>query len=673
MSRARKNGDYASASRAGRTGIKRIEGIYTAVIGTLTVDLVANTASFSGDMGKAAASAEDFGKKASAAGQQVEYSMSEAKGGMMLMSEELGVHIPRHLQTLIAEIPAVGAAFGSMLPLVGVIAAIAIIEKLVAKNQEAKEKLAQGWDKFGAETLTVFDDLDDQMLKVGKTADELAGRHLAALAKELELIDHASLRELAQEFGKLEKSAHGLMLEMKSSWYEILSGSQGADNALSQFTNRYDIFLAKKDTKGAFDLLVGTLDAAQKHLAEMERLEKLGYVASQKNWQSQRLFVDILKDQLKVTQDIADVTEGKKANVKTGEAQAEAGRQDAVYNEQQKGLENRRRAEERYSKEQTKLHEKAAKDEERIAEEQAKATEAIAAGEMKVQEGLARESLKDSEAMAKLTAASEIEAAHHRVAMRQATAQEAAAVEVKAAQTMTKTETAALDQEIASLDKHDAEYLVKLKQFEDKKAQVIRQGALEATKITDKAEEEKLKRITDAEGKVSAVFAHTTAQSIVQGHSMAQAFTQLGKQMEAAALDNLLQMETIAGRQKLIKAKTSAVDAYTSVMDHVPFPAAQVLAPIAAGAAFAGVMAFEHGGKIPGGLGAVPIVGHAGETVVTKALTDRVEASEGRRQRPSTIQFHIHGIKDADGFKASQTQIAAKAHHAAEVAAAKNR
>jgi hypothetical protein len=286
---------------------------------------------------------------------------------------------------------------------------------------------------------------------------------------------------------------------------------------------------------------------------------------------------------------------------------------------------------------------------------------------MKVQTGLAREGLKNSEGMAKLTAASEIEAAHHRVAMRQATAQEAAQVEVKAAQTMTKTETAALDQEIAALDKHDAEYLVKLKQFEDKKAQVIRQGALEATKITDKAEEEKLKRVTDAEGKVSAAFAHTTAQSIVQGHSMAQAFAQLGKSMEAAALDNLLQMETIAGREKLIKAKQSAVDAYTSVMDHVPFPANAVLAPIAAGAAFAGVMAFEAGGRIPGS-GPVPIIGHGGETVVTKALTNRVEESEGRgRRRPASVVFNI-STPSPDAFKASQSQIIGKQAHAHELA-----
>ena len=50
-------------------------------------------------------------------------------------------------------------------------------------------------------------------------------------------------------------------------------------------------------------------------------------------------------------------------------------------------------------------------------------------------------------------------------------------------------------------------------------------------------------------------------------------------------------------------------------------------------------MAFEQGGKIPGVDGAVPIIGHAGETVVTKALTDRVEQAEGKKTAGTT---HIH-------------------------------
>jgi len=84
--------------------------------------------------------------------------------------------------------------------------------------------------------------------------------------------------------------------------------------------------------------------------------------------------------------------------------------------------------------------------------------------------------------------------------------------------------------------------------------------------------------------------------------------------------------------------------------------------PIDAGAVgmgattFAGAMAFEQGGLIPGA-GAVPIIGHGGETVVTKALTDRVESAErngGSSGTSITNNFgdaHVEGGVDAKQFE----------------------
>jgi hypothetical protein len=76
-------------------------------------------------------------------------------------------------------------------------------------------------------------------------------------------------------------------------------------------------------------------------------------------------------------------------------------------------------------------------------------------------------------------------------------------------------------------------------------------------------------------------------------------------------------------------------------------------APAAATAAFATAMSFEVGGKIPGE-GPVPIVGHGGETVITKSLTDRVEASERGGNNGASGQHtwnfspQIHAV-DAEG------------------------
>src|ERR1700730_8459627 len=123
------------------------------IVGTLQVDLIANTATFTGDLGKAKAGLNDFEASAKSAGEGVDFSMSKAKGGLMLVEESIGVKLPRHLNALIAEIPGVGAAFAAMLPLIGVIAAVTIIFKLI----EHHEKLAEAIHKatIEAENLAI--------------------------------------------------------------------------------------------------------------------------------------------------------------------------------------------------------------------------------------------------------------------------------------------------------------------------------------------------------------------------------------------------------------------------------------------------------------------------------------------------------------------------------------
>ena len=59
--------------------------------------------------------------------------------------------------------------------------------------------------------------------------------------------------------------------------------------------------------------------------------------------------------------------------------------------------------------------------------------------------------------------------------------------------------------------------------------------------------------------------------------------------------------KSIADAQNLDDAKAAARGAFKWVMETIPFPLDLVLAPAAAAAAFAGVMAFEQGGIVPGG------------------------------------------------------------------------
>jgi hypothetical protein len=114
-------------------------------------------------------------------------------------------------------------------------------------------------------------------------------------------------------------------------------------------------------------------------------------------------------------------------------------------------------------------------------------------------------------------------------------------------------------------------------------------------------------------------------------------------------------MELTGDKEKLIHAKNAYGKAFDAMSGIPPAP---MWGYAAGAAAFAAVMSFEEGGKIPGSAvgsaGAVPIIGHQGETVVTKALTDRVEAAErggnNGSSGPHTWNFspQIHAM-DAEG------------------------
>src|ERR1035437_8866931 len=65
-------------------------------------------------------------------------SMRESVGSMRLLEGELGIHIPRELNRVIASIPGVQAAFSAMLPVAGAAAPIGVVGKMIDKQDELK-------------------------------------------------------------------------------------------------------------------------------------------------------------------------------------------------------------------------------------------------------------------------------------------------------------------------------------------------------------------------------------------------------------------------------------------------------------------------------------------------------------------------------------------------------
>ncbi len=133
-------------------------------------------------------------------------------------------------------------------------------------------------------------------------------------------------------------------------------GSEGAQHALNQFKSQYDLLLATGKDKEAADLLAGTLQYAKASLATMQ---SAGFVArgmgevSKQGVESQKAWISVLETRVgQVQEKLAAVGIGEKQNAKTEEAREPNGKSNtAIYEAQQRGLEQRRAAEARYAKE----------------------------------------------------------------------------------------------------------------------------------------------------------------------------------------------------------------------------------------------------------------------------------------------------------------------------------
>lgn len=76
-----------------------------------------------------------------AAGAKTEFSMTEAKGTIALVGEEIGVHVPRHVRGFIAELPGVGVALEAAFSATAVLVLLDVFVKLVEKAHEWYEAL----------------------------------------------------------------------------------------------------------------------------------------------------------------------------------------------------------------------------------------------------------------------------------------------------------------------------------------------------------------------------------------------------------------------------------------------------------------------------------------------------------------------------------------------------
>jgi hypothetical protein len=151
----------------------------------------------------------------------VDVNMREARGSVMLLEHEIGIKLPREMNTLIASIPGVGAAFEAILP---ALAAVFIVKKVydfIEATKAAQEALSQGFGKSIQETATRSDELKLSIAETQLKIDKLLGKPISGDALAVELAKArveadkmaASLTKDLDELIKLmDKGAHGALM-----------------------------------------------------------------------------------------------------------------------------------------------------------------------------------------------------------------------------------------------------------------------------------------------------------------------------------------------------------------------------------------------------------------------------------------------------------------------------
>src|SRR5580693_292893 len=245
---------------------------------SLSVDLQTKTATFSTGLADAARNARgsfaDIKSGADDMARSTSGSMMESRHGVMLLGEEFGVHLPRALTSFIASIGPVGAAMAEAFPFLAIIVGATLLLEHLAKLKEKGEELTRSQEKFGTTVANVLNGLNDKLLEAGIRTDELNNDHLGALEKQLQLIDHASLKDLTGALDTMAKAADLTFAQLKTSWYQFGAGSTGAKSALEDFKASYEALLAKgAEGEGeAADLLAGTRKSAEKVLALQKQI-----------------------------------------------------------------------------------------------------------------------------------------------------------------------------------------------------------------------------------------------------------------------------------------------------------------------------------------------------------------------------------------------------------------
>lgn len=639
----------------------------------LSVDLQTKTATFQSGMAEAARSARSaFGQineGAAGMGESVGRGSLDVRHALGLVDNTIrGAH-SMAMADLIRMFKDSALVMGA-LPFAMTAAGFALVAEMVVKGvqayeayEQAQERLRDSQTKMHTAILDVFNGLDEKILEAQRETDELTGNHLAALHKQLELIDHQSLSELLHSFESIEKAADQAFGDLKSSWYEMGIGSEGAKHALDEFTVSYQSLLAQKNEKGASDLLAGTLETAkkvqalqqaaqadaekhrtstylgggreayQKYIQDINALKAYGVGISDKEVQSQQALIDALNAQVEVEQKISSIKSAQDTNArlqtahemtKQGESvdsKVSAGRARmmsdlyAEYEQKvaivQQGERETVEATKQGSAERLAAIEDAMHREEADGLQDTAFYKSLSIQKLEVQRELAQQAAQQAAAVAREQAANtekmgllQLEADKEQAALRNSfkhvSQQEQMQQAIQFANEEYAIKMQELQAEVSGLDTTGNEYLQKLKQLQDQEKQLTQQHENDIGNIKGQAAKSQAQEIIAAYHQYVDATSQALTQSIMGHETWAHALISLGDQVISSRLQEVIKSAMLDDFDKE-KDAAKAARKFFLAGAQLPFPANIVAAPVLAAGAFATVMAFETGtDRVPG-------------------------------------------------------------------------
>jgi hypothetical protein len=630
---------------------------------TLSVDLQTKTAAFSTGLADAARSARgsfqdikegarEMSDGVRGASGQVNYSMMEARHSVMMLGEEVGIHLPRSLTMFIASLGPIGPALEAAFPWLAVILGATLLIEHLSKLKENGDKTAEAWKHIETEGTHALNKMGDELLQVEAQSDRLSGNSLAALQKQLLLIDHQSMSELESTFDALaSKIDTVLKAGSRGTLLSTLIGEGAANKVQAEFDkfkDQYDSLLSQRKDTEARGALVDEIIRAQK------QLEKYQAMPQTNSWVREAVgdyahLITQLENMNRLQDESSAINSRKKDNVKSEHMED-------LHPELFVDAENKKRVSLAETMALMKKEQEAANAADKLKLEGMEALDRglkeIARDNAKLANEAAKEDAGHGSKMAELQLAANKEAGQMRIAQGRMTLQEISDMEMGFAAQEYNAKKQALQKEIAALEGNGAEVENKKRTLNNRLLELDKQFHNQDQALEDQAAKKQLASAEMLKQRLSSEYAQGFTQWITGKQSFSQMMASIDEKMLEQAITSQLQYilrkGVIQEMERFGDARTAAANAYAQSGGN------PIIGSIDAAIAFASVMGMEEGGIVPGvGRGdIVPARLEPGEAVLNKRLTEQLTnfAKFGQSDSGGDTHIHHHATYNVQAF-----------------------